>query len=116
MIRPEDSEAEVATGSPDSESGGQFANSGGDMETGTDDDAFVTELITLRCAISGCEVELEACALDCIEEGFARHCSLADRGIEILISVKQSKISCPCWIRGQYGKQGPNTNRGDMIH
>lgn len=49
MIRPEDSEAEAATGNP--ESGGQFADSGEEMETGTDDD------------------------VDCIEEGSARHCS-----------------------------------------
>ena len=69
----------MATGKNEShillESGGQFADSGEDKETGTDADAFVTELITLRCATSGCEVRLEACALHSIEEGFARHFS-----------------------------------------
>jgi hypothetical protein len=93
VIRAEDSDAVDTPGSP--ELGGQFADLRVDMETGTDDDAFVTELITLRCAISGCEVGLEACVLDCIEEGFARHCSYCVT-IETLISAKLSSISCPC--------------------
>jgi hypothetical protein len=71
VIRPEDSEAEAPTGSP--ESGGQFADSGEDMETATDNDAFATELITLRCATRGCEVGLEACTLECTGEGLAGH-------------------------------------------
>ena len=80
MIRSEDSEeAEAATGSPGPESGGRFADSGKDLETGTVDDALVMELvmklITLHCASHGCEVGAETCALNWKEEGFACHCS-----------------------------------------
>jgi len=86
-----DSEAEAATGSP--KSGGQFADSEKDRETGTDGGAFVMELIRLRCATSGCEVGLEACALDCSEGGFAAQCGVK---VESLISAMLSRISYPC--------------------
>ena len=81
MIGSEDSEAEpdAVTGSPGPVSGGWFVDSGKVLETGAVDDALVMELvmklIRLQFASHGCEVGVEACALNWKEEGFACHCS-----------------------------------------